>query len=105
MLSLSDRERSALLCLAIVGLLVPNGLFLYVAATAPHILRDALRNPIACVFIAEAFFLMFLIAWLLAKCGVRRAGVVAFVLLSLAGSLAFSVPATLSRLGARATDR
>lgn len=88
-------QERVLLALSILGLTVPNGVFLWVAFLHPGALEAALRNPASAVFIAEAFFLMFLGAWLAGRAGLRRPGPLAFVALSLAGSLAFSVPLTL----------
>ncbi|MCC6737741.1 MAG: hypothetical protein IT452_01740 [Planctomycetia bacterium] len=95
MTPLTATQERTLLALSILGLLVPNGVFLWVAFARPAALEAALRNPAAAVFIAEAFFLMFLAAWLVGRAGLRRPGPLAFVALSLAGSLAFSVPLTL----------
>lgn len=74
---------------------VPNGIFIWYALTPPVLVEAALRNPIALVFIAEAFFLMFLFAWLIGRLGLRRPGRLAFIAMSLIGSMAFSVPAAL----------
>ena len=97
----SPGERTALALLAIFGLVVPNGLFLYVAATDPGAMAAALSNPISLVFVFEAFLLMSLFAWLLGRSGARRPSGFVFVVLSLLGSLAFSVPWTLLRLTRR----
>lgn len=94
-LQLSPRERAVLAALAIFGLVVPNGIFIWYALTPPVLVEAALRNPIALVFIAEAFFLMFLFAWPIGRLGLRRPGRLAFIAMSLIGSMAFSVPAAL----------
>jgi hypothetical protein len=86
---------------AAFGFVVPNGLFLYHAATNFGAVRAALTNPISAVFLAEAMFLMLLFAWLLERLGVRRPDGVAFVAWSLLGSLAFSVPAALVSICSR----
>ena len=96
----SPSERTLLSVLAGFGLIVPNGVFLYVAATDREALLAAIGNPIAAVFMAEAFFLMALFAWLLSRVGSRRPGAFLFVVLSLVGSMAFSVPLALRWLGA-----
>jgi len=90
----STQER-ILLALAIFGLIVPNGIFLYGSLVAPAALHAALSNPVALVFITEAFVLMFLIAWVIRHLGFRSPGWPAFVLMSLLGSMVFSVPAFL----------
>ncbi len=92
---LTSRESFVLAALAIFGLLVPNGIFLYYFFAAPEVVRQAMSNPIALVFIAEAFFLMFLLAWLLRRAGSTKPTGGVFVVLSLVGSMAFSVPAAL----------
>ena len=85
-------QEKLLLALAAFGFAVPNGCFLYVVFTDPATFQAALANPIALVFIAEAFLLMFLGAWLIHRWGVRSPGWKAFIVLSLIGSLAFSIP-------------
>lgn len=81
--------------LAFFGLCVPNGIFLYYSLVRPDVLGAALANPVALVFIAEAFILMFLFAWLIRRQGLRSPGWFAFVVLSLVGSMVFSIPAFL----------
>lgn len=88
-------QERVLLGLAIFGFLVPNGFFLYFAAAEPEWVDAALENPISLVFIVEAFFLMFLFAWLIHREGLRSPGWITFVALSILGSLWFSVPAFL----------
>lgn len=88
-------ENKVLAALAIIGLLVPNGVFIYFFFTDPEIAKEALGNPISLVFICEAFFLMFLFAWLLKKWSIARPNGFIFILMSMIGSMAFSVPATL----------
>ncbi len=88
----SAKQRSILLVLAIFGFLAPNGVFLYVAFTQGDTLRAAMANPIALTFIAEAFFLVGLFSWLIHRSGSRYPGWAAFVMMSIVGSLAFSVP-------------
>ena len=84
-----------LLILALFGFVVPNGVFVYYAVAEPRILLGALSNPISVVFISEAFLLMFLFAGLIRYWGFSKPGWLLFVVLSLAGSMAFSVPAYL----------
>jgi hypothetical protein len=89
---LSSTAEKFLLALAVFGFIGPNGCFVYFALSDFGTVLEALRNPIALVFITEAFALMFLIAWLLHHWGWRRPGWGWFVVLSLLGSLLFSVP-------------
>lgn len=93
--SLSKNETAGLAALAVFGFLVPNGAFLYFFVKDPGLLRAAIANPISLVFVLEAFFLMFLFAWLIQRAGLRKPSGFAFIVMSLIGSLAFSVPATL----------
>lgn len=97
-------QEKLLLTLAVFGLIVPNGIFLYCSLFAPSLLHDALANPVALVFIAEAFLLMILFAWIIHREGFRSPGWLAFIVMSLLGSLAFSIPAFLY-LASRHTRR
>lgn len=94
-ITLSKTERIVLVSLTIFGLVVPNGFFVYYFVTSPETTRAAMSNPISVVFIAEAFILMFLFAWLLKKADVKKPSAWVFVMMSLVGSMVFSVPATL----------
>jgi len=93
-LTFSRGERRMLAALAIFGLLVPNGVFVYYFVTDPEMARAAMSNPISLVFMTEAFFLMFLFAWL-RKAASRTPSGWAFIIMSLVGSMVFSVPASL----------
>ena len=88
-------QEKLLFALAIFGLLVPNGFFLYYSLVAPAALHAALSNPVALVFITEAFLLMSLLAWVIRHSGFRSPGWLAFIVMSLLGSMVFSVPAFL----------
>jgi fatty-acid desaturase len=93
-----------LIVLAIFGLLVPNGVFLYYFLFAPSVLHAAFANPVALVFMLEALLLMIFFAWLIHHRGFRSPGWLAFIIMSLVGSMAFSVPAFLY-LSSRKTSR
>lgn len=99
MQSPSPGRQRFLLALATFGFLVPNGAFLWVAATRRDLVVAALANPVALVFIGEAFLLMFLLGGFFRRLGPGAPSLPAFVALSLVGSLAFSVPYTLYCLG------
>lgn len=92
---LSPRVRMALLAIGLFGLFVPNGLFLYYVAVDYGTVHAALVNPVTAVFIGEAFGLMLLFAWLIHRLGFRNPGWRAFIVLSVIGSMAFSIPAYL----------
>ena len=98
---LHSGESAVLLIFAVFGLVVPNGIFLLVLFKRPELLLAALANPVALVFILEAFFLMFLVAWLLARAEAKKSVWMGFIALSLIGSMMFSVPLLLRRLFAR----
>jgi len=91
----STSQEKLLLAFAGFGLIVPNGFFLYYSLVAPAILHAALSNPVALVFITESFLLMFLFAWVIHHLGIRSPGWLGFIIMSLCGSLVFSVPAFL----------
>jgi ABC-type Fe3+-siderophore transport system permease subunit len=94
-LDYSRRERLALAALATVGFLGINGVFLWSLFRRPEALREALSNPVAAAFVVEAMILVGVLAWLFRKWGVTRLAWGWFVLLSLLGSLAFSIPVAL----------
>ena len=84
--------RPILYVLAAIGLVGINGVFLYYALLHPETMSEATQNPISLVFQVEAFLLMGFFAWLISRLGLEKPGWLAFIVLSLAGSLAFSVP-------------
>jgi hypothetical protein len=94
-MNLETGESKVLVALAVFGFLVPNGAFVYYALTDYEAMKVAISNPISLVFIGEAFFLMCLFAWVLRRAGVRRPSGAVFIIMSLVGSMVFSVPATL----------
>ena len=94
-ITLSRTETRILAALAIFGFLIPNGVFVYSSITNQEAVEAAFANPISSVFIVEAFFLMFLFAWLLKKAKVEKPTGLVFIIMSLVGSMVFSVPAAL----------
>lgn len=89
---LGSGERAMLLAVAIVGAVILNGTFLYVLLARPDLLRAALADPIAWVLMAEALLVTAVFGWWLARKQRRRPGGIWFVVLSLLGGLAFSLP-------------
>lgn len=87
-------ERWALALVALSGLVGMNGAFLY-GMTQPDLVAATLANPLALAFVVEAFVLMVVWAYLMAKWGVARLGWPWFVGLSLLGSMAFALPVVL----------
>jgi hypothetical protein len=94
-IQLTTRERNVLWIICLLGLLGPNGVFVYCAVFRWHDLPEAMRNPVAAAFIFEAFVVMALLAWLVRRFRIGVLPWAAFVLLSLVGGLAFSIPAFL----------
>jgi hypothetical protein len=91
----SATERFWLWMLAAFGVVAVNGTFLYGVFVRPDILAAAQSNPLAIAFVVEALVLVAALAYLLPKWGVTRMSWGVFVALSLAGSLAFSLPIAL----------
>lgn len=94
-LELTRTELRILLVLAFFGALIPNGVFLYYFFSSPETTKIALTNPISLVFIIEAFILMFLFAWLLRKMNSKMPSGRIFVVMSLLGTMVFSIPVAL----------
>ncbi len=84
--------RPLLLIAAIIGFFAINVPFLYYAILDKDTYAEAMGNGTALVFIGEAFLLMFFFAFLIFKLGWKRPGWVFFIVMSLLGSMAFSIP-------------
>lgn len=91
----SPGERRGLILFAVLGMAVVNGAFLWSLFAEGDLLGEAMRNPLALAFIIEAFALVFLLGWLLRRQGMTRVTILQFFLLSMVGSLAFSLPVAL----------
>jgi len=89
------RHAFVLAATALIGLLGLNGVFLYYAFAEPSLVWDALANPVAAAFVGEAMLLTVVLAWVVHRLAFERLGALGFLLFSLVGSLAFSVPALL----------
>jgi hypothetical protein len=81
-----------LLLLAIFGLLVPNGIFVYWLMAEFHGVGDILKNKLALGFIIEAFVVMFLLAYWFAKNPPGKVKWYWFIVLSLIGGIGFGIP-------------
>ncbi len=103
-IELTSRERRVLWCICLLGLLGPNGVFVYSMLFRREDLTGALSNPVAAAFIFEAFVVMGLLAWLARRFRAGALTWVVFVLLSLLGGLAFSIPAFLLWRSRRNSD-
>jgi hypothetical protein len=88
-------ERLGLTAVAAVGFFGLNGVFACALVARPDALPAALANPLAVAFIAEAFVMTGLLAYLFERRRVSRVRWWGFVLLSLLGGLAFAVPVAL----------
>jgi hypothetical protein len=84
--------RAFFLVASIFGFLSINVPFLYYAFVDRRVYSEAMNNGMALLFIAEAFLLMFFIAFMIAKCGMKNPGWKFFICMSILGSLAFSIP-------------
>lgn len=91
-LSLLRPYRGLFLLLSILGFLLINLPFLYFALFEKAVYDAAMSNGVALVFISEAILLMLLIAFLIAKLDLRKPGWLWFIVLSILGSMAFSIP-------------
>jgi len=85
-------ERAVLWAVAALGFLGLNGVFGFAVLFRPEMVAAAMGNPLAVVFIVEALVLTVVLAHLLHKWQVSRLHWGWFIVLALAGSLAFAVP-------------
>lgn len=92
---LTKKQRRTLAVLALIGLVGPNGIFIYYSIVDASAIHRTLGDPIALAFIAESFLTMGIMAWLIRARGRSNPGWVSFIIMSLLGSLAFSFPAYL----------
>lgn len=81
-----------LLIIALFGLFVPNGIFLYWLFTEHKGPMDFVNDRLALGFIIDCFMAVGLIAWYFAKNPIGRIKWYWFILLSLIGGLGFSLP-------------
>lgn len=82
----------ALLLIALFGLLVPNGIFIYWLFTEFHSVSDVVNNRLALGFMIEAFVVMFLLAYWFAKNPLGKIKWYWFIVFSLIGGLGFGLP-------------
>lgn len=92
---LTKAQRIILWCASVMGLFGINGLFLYVVFVHPEQIGGARSNLFAMAFILEAFVLLPVFCFLIAIAKLKSSGWIAFLVLSLASSLAFSIPFSL----------
>ena len=92
---LSRGARLALAVVALIGGVGLNGVFYYVVFADRILLRLALQDPLAWALMIEALIVTGLLAWVFARWQRNRLGWGWFVMLSLLGGLAFSIPLVL----------
>ena len=84
--------RRFFLVLSVLGFVLFNLPFLYFAFIEKEVYAAAMSNGVALVFFGEAVVLLLLFAFLIARLQMKKPGWFVFILLSLLGSMAFSVP-------------
>lgn len=82
----------ALLLVALFGLFVPNGIFIYWTLTEFSGLGDILGNKLALAFIIEAFLVLGIMSVYFARNPIGRLAWPWFVVFSLIGGLGFGIP-------------
>lgn len=91
-MTISARDRALLSLTAALGLLGPNGVFLYFLAFRRQDFVEGLFHPVAMAFVAEVLLLTAFLAVCIARRSSGRVTWQVFVVLSLAGGLLFSIP-------------
>ena len=86
------KSRPLLLIASILGFLLINCPFLYYALIATDVYSEGMKNGLALTFIGEAFLLLALFSFIIAKMGWKNPGWIFFLCMSILGSLAFSIP-------------
>ena len=81
-----------LLVIALFGLIVPNGIFIYWLFTEFGGIADVAGNKLAVAFIIDAFMAMFLLAFWFSVNPIGKVKWYWFVILSIIGGLGFSIP-------------
>jgi hypothetical protein len=82
----------ALLLVALFGLFVPNGIFIYWLLTEFRGLEDVVNNRLALAFIIEAFAVMLMLAYYFARNPIGTVKWYWFIVLSLIGGIGFAIP-------------
>lgn len=81
-----------LLIVALFGLIVPNGIFIYWLFTEFNGAAEVVSNKLAIAFIIDAFMAMFLLAYWFAVNPIGKIKWYWFIILSIIGGLGFSIP-------------
>lgn len=99
--SFTGTQRAGLIILSVIGIAVVNGIYIHSMLTDPVAVQQAMSNRVALAFMAEALLLMILCVMLIIKYRLKRPGWLGFIILSIIGSLAFSIPLSLLLWGRR----
>jgi len=81
-----------LLIIALFGLIVPNGIFIYWLFNDFHSVTEVIQNKLAIAFIIDAFMAMFLLAYWFAVNPIGKIKWYWFIIFSIIGGLGFSLP-------------
>ena len=81
-----------LVLVALFGLLVPNGIFVYWLLTEFDGIGGVIENRLALAFIIEAFLVLGIMAFYFARNPIGKLPWYWFVVLSLIGGLGFGIP-------------
>jgi hypothetical protein len=81
-----------LLAIALFGLIVPNGLFLYWLVYEYDGVMKVIQNKLALAFMLDAFIALGLLAYYFARNPLGRFKWYWFIVLSIIGGLGFSIP-------------
>jgi hypothetical protein len=90
--NLTPGQKIILWCASAIGLFGINGIFVYSLLVHPELVREAHRNLYALGFMLEAFVLLPVLCFLISIAKLKSPGWITFLVLSLLGSLAFSIP-------------
>jgi hypothetical protein len=91
-MNLTRSQKIILWIAAAIGLFGINGLFLYSVFVHPEQIREAQANLYAMAFVLEAFVLLPVLCFLISAAKLKSLGWKSFLVLSLLGSLVFSIP-------------
>jgi hypothetical protein len=86
------KQRWVLLVVALFGLVFPNGMFIYASFHDQNACGGLTHNLLASSFMLDAFVAMGLLAYFFAVRPIGRFKWYWFILLSLLGGMAFSLP-------------
>src|SRR5262245_25268777 len=91
-MNLTRVQKIILWVAAAIGLIVINGLFFYSILVHSEQVKEAQKNFYALGFMLEAFVLLPVLCFLISIAKLKSPGWITFLVLSLLGSLAFSIP-------------